>query len=63
MNDILNTDEVSNYLGCSTETLRYWRQRGTGPKWFKLGHRVMYRRTDLEAWIGDAYAAQNGATA
>jgi predicted DNA-binding transcriptional regulator AlpA len=32
-------------------TLRYWRHLGTGPRSFRLGRRVLYRRDDLHAWI------------
>jgi hypothetical protein len=33
-------------------TLRYWRSVGDcGPKSFKLGRRVLYRRADVERWI------------
>ena len=32
-------------------TLRYWRHLGTGPRSFRLGRRVLYRRDDLRTWI------------
>jgi predicted DNA-binding transcriptional regulator AlpA len=36
-------------------TLRYWRHGGTGgPPSFKLGRRVMYRRAEVEKWLGEA---------
>jgi hypothetical protein len=35
-------------------TLPWWRAVGEdGPESFKLGRRVMYRRTDVEKWLGD----------
>ncbi|MCX2934721.1 helix-turn-helix domain-containing protein [Mycobacterium sp. CVI_P3] len=36
----------------SPDTLRYWRHTGTaGPPSFKLGRRVLYRRSDVDAWL------------
>jgi hypothetical protein len=32
-------------------TLATWRATGKGPVFIKLGRRVFYIRTDLEAWI------------
>lgn len=50
---LLKTDEASEYLGVPTATLRYWRSVGTGPQSGKLGRRVVYRRADLEGWLGE----------
>jgi hypothetical protein len=39
----------------SVGTLPWWRAVGEdGPESFKLGRRVMYRRTDVEKWLGEA---------
>lgn len=35
----------------SARTLQGWRLRGGGPPYVKLGGRVLYRETDLLAWI------------
>lgn len=35
----------------SVDTLAYWRTRKIGPKWYKLGSRVYYRRSEVLAWI------------
>ena len=43
-------------LGClraPVATLRYWRHLGTGPRRFRAGRRVLYRRDDLHSWIND----------
>lgn len=34
----------------SLGTLTNWRSNGTGPKYLKLGGRILYRRVDVEAW-------------
>ncbi len=41
----------------SAATLRYFRHEGTkGPKSAKLGRRVVYRESDVLAWIDKAFA-------
>lgn len=47
----MTTDEAADYVRLSAETLRYFRQRNEGPRWAKLGRRVMYRQQDIDAWI------------
>ena len=48
---ILTVTQVSDETGVPVGTLRYWRHAGTGPESFKLGRRVVYRRSAVEAWI------------
>jgi predicted DNA-binding transcriptional regulator AlpA len=49
--DILTIDEVAGIVRAPVATVRYWRHLGIGPRSFKLGRRVVYRRDDLHAWI------------
>jgi hypothetical protein len=35
----------------SREKLAQWRHRSTGPAWIKLGRKVAYIGSDLNAWI------------
>ncbi len=58
MTEYMTEAEVADLVRRSAETLRYWRNRREGPKWFKLGRRVLYAREDVEAFIA---AARNGA--
>lgn len=52
---LLTIDEVAAMTRISRGTLRYWRHTGTaGPPSFKLGRRVLYRRSDVEAWLRSA---------
>ena len=53
----LTTNEASARLGVPASTLRWWRQRGQGPPSFRLGSRVFYRSTDLDAWEQEQYDA------
>jgi excisionase family DNA binding protein len=57
MPDYLNIQEVADLTRAPVETVRYWRKTGTGPKAFKVGRRVLYRRADVEAWIQQQYEA------
>ena len=52
--------EVAEYLDVSTQTLYNWRNLGTGPKSSRIGGRVRYRWTDVDAWV-DARAKGDAA--
>lgn len=54
--EFLTTAEVAQLLRTSTETVRYWRHTGKGPKSFKVGRRVLYARRDLDNWLEYARA-------
>lgn len=50
----MSTRDVAALTGLSESTLRWWRMEGgkQGPPSFILGEkRVMYRRTEVMAWI------------
>ena len=34
-------------------TLAHWRSEGRGPAFIKIGRRVAYRGSDLNAWLDD----------
>jgi predicted DNA-binding transcriptional regulator AlpA len=50
----LRTPEASRFIGLSVRTLEKHRIYGTGPRYSKLGGRVVYRVEDLKAWVDDA---------
>lgn len=52
------TGEVAERMRQPIETLRYWRHIGYGPRSFKLGRRVVYAKSDVEAWIDQQRADQ-----
>ncbi|HET6753778.1 MAG TPA: helix-turn-helix domain-containing protein [Jiangellaceae bacterium] len=54
MHDYLTTAEVAHLLRTSPESVRYWRHVGRGPKSFRVGRKVLYDRTDVEAFVADA---------
>jgi excisionase family DNA binding protein len=59
MSELLLIEEVAELTRLPLSTLRFYRHVGKGgPKSFKLGNRVAYKRTDVEAWIENQYQAE-----
>lgn len=58
MHDMLTIDEAAELLRSSKATLRRWRYERTGPPSAKVGSRVMYRRTELAAWLDEQFAKE-----
>ena len=71
----LRTPEAARFLGLSGRTLEKHRTYGTGPKYRKIGGRVVYALDDLKAWAdlgaktstsdpgaGTVFPAKRGAT-
>jgi predicted DNA-binding transcriptional regulator AlpA len=48
---LLNIEQASKYIHLSTATLARMRKDNSGPAYVKLGARVLYRKTDLDAFI------------
>lgn len=48
---LLNENKTAEFLGLSTATLRKWRWEGKEPRFIKLGRRVVYRMSDIEAYL------------
>lgn len=46
----LRTPEAARFLGLSGRTLEKHRVYGTGPRYRKIGGRVVYALDDLKAW-------------
>ena len=53
-NRYLRTDDAGRYLGLSGRTIEKHRTYGTGPRYRKIGGRVIYALSDLEAWAEQA---------
>ena len=53
----LRTPEAARFLGLSGRTLEKHRTYGTGPRYSKLGGRVVYRVEDLQSWVDAAAKA------
>lgn len=46
----MTDDDVAARLGVSAHTVRAWRGKGIGPRFFKMGRAVRYRLADVEAY-------------
>jgi len=56
--DLMTTDEAADYLRIPLATLRFWIQTNQAPRSAKIGRRRMFRRSDLEQFIDDKFAAE-----
>jgi hypothetical protein len=50
-NALLNVAEAAATLALSPKTLANWRVSGAGPRFCKIGGRVLYRTSDLKAFV------------
>lgn len=48
---LLNTQQVSERIGCSEVSLARMRCQGSGPRFLKIGRSVKYRLADVEEWL------------
>lgn len=49
----LSVEAAAHYTGISASTLNKLRVFGGGPVFLKLGRRVVYDPTDLDAWLAE----------
>ena len=49
----LDTKQAAAYCNLHTRTLKRWRSTGAGPRFIKQGRKVLYRLSDLEAWMAE----------
>jgi excisionase family DNA binding protein len=47
----LSPRKGARYLGISEATLRLWRAQAKGPRFFRAGKLIRYRKADLDEWI------------
>ncbi|MDL4814981.1 helix-turn-helix transcriptional regulator [Actinomadura opuntiae] len=47
------TNETASYLRRPAGTLRQWRHRGFGPKGFRCGGVVLYRKSEVLRWVAE----------
>ena len=45
--------DVAKFLGVPVATLYQWRRLGSGPRAYRLGKHLRYRRFDIEAWLDE----------
>lgn len=49
--EIMTHPEVAKHARMSESTLYYQNHVGRGPRRIKIGKRVVYRRSDVDAWL------------
>ena len=49
--ELLSLSEVAEILKVPVNTLRWWRQRNTGPEFFKMGRRLVTTVGDVRRFI------------
>ena len=67
MTTLLNNEAAASALGVTPATLRFWRRKGKGPRFIKLGQSkqagVCYDPADIEAWkAARKFASTSAAT-
>ncbi|MGI6417836.1 MAG: helix-turn-helix domain-containing protein [Thermoguttaceae bacterium] len=59
--DFLPTRDAAPYCGLRPQTLCAWRSAGRGgPAYLKLGRKVVYRKSDLDAWLASRRRTHTG---
>ena len=51
VDELSTPKELSVYLEIPVATLYAWRYRGQGPRSFRVGKHLRYRRSDVTDWI------------
>jgi len=57
--EVFTSKLAAQYIGMSDSYLRadrcngYYGDRTPGPAYLKVGRKVLYRRMDLDQWLGD----------
>jgi predicted DNA-binding transcriptional regulator AlpA len=57
VDELLTIEQTAQVLGVSPKTLHNKRSQGRGPLSFRVGKRIMYRRSDLDAYLESARVA------
>ncbi|MGO1198840.1 helix-turn-helix transcriptional regulator [Brachybacterium alimentarium] len=51
LDELMTANDVADVLGLSTGTLANWRSLNMGPDYVKVGGRVRYRVSGINAWV------------
>lgn len=49
--NLMTIDAVAEYLGVPKATLHAWSSRGQGPRRYKVGKHLRYRKSDVDTWL------------
>ena len=48
---LMTLADLAELLGVPVATLYGWRHRGEGPRGYRIGRHVRYRRVEVEDWL------------
>ena len=48
---LMTSQEVADFLQVPVATVHLWRAQKTGPRGYRVGRHVRYRREDVETWL------------
>ena len=48
---LMNIEELAEYLGVPVQTLYDLRAQGRGPRGFRVGRCLHFRKSEVEAWL------------
>lgn len=49
--ELLTTAQLAQEMHLTERAIEKWRMLGTGPRFAKIGRKVLYRRADIRAWV------------
>jgi excisionase family DNA binding protein len=55
--ELMTTEQVSQYLQVPVATLHQWRYLGKGPRAARIGRGLRYRSSDVDAWVATQFSA------
>lgn len=59
----LGIGQLAAELGVPQSTVYAWRHKGSGPRGYRLGRAVRFRRADIEVWLAERADPISTATA
>lgn len=51
MKEIDDVQGLADYIGVTAGGVYNMRHKGQGPKFFRIGGRIRYRRSDVDEWL------------
>lgn len=53
----INLEEISNYIGCSKDTIRIWIKKNSIP-FHKIGRQYKFKVSEIDEWIQSGKSAE-----
>ncbi len=49
--ELMSPQELAEFFVLPVGTIYRWRQHGEGPRGYRVGRHVRYKRTEVETWL------------